>query len=373
MDWKNTDFNTTCLQNGENALNLPVAMIYGNKAFDPEVFLRLMKVKCPKIVELMNKIKELDEQDMKKNKQTYKHFIYTNRASKYGVNLLASAFIAHGYKPFKSKSKLEKDSFGVISDKKLGGKPIPKKTIKDTFEAYNTRPFDGNLRFIILDTGFREGVDLYDVKYMHMFEKIVSNADEKQAVARATRFCGQKGLKFDSKKGWPLHVFEYDFLLEGFSLPDFTKERMKDTALEQLNDELSLIVAETAVDHDLNKNIHEFKGGFPERFRYPKPKMQNLCKNAEKEVKNGPVKFTKTQEFVSYYFVPKSEHKGLLLWSSMGSGKTCTAMAAISSSFEKEGYTIIWVTKHTLKSDIYKNMFKQVCHMGFRDHKPAEL
>ena len=42
---------------------------------------------------------------------------------------------------------------------------------------------------------------------------------------------------------------------------------------------------------------------------------------------------------------------------------TCSAIAAATSTFEKEGYTILWVTRNTLKSDVYKNMFDDVCHI----------
>ena len=42
---------------------------------------------------------------------------------------------------------------------------------------------------------------------------------------------------------------------------------------------------------------------------------------------------------------------------------TCTAIATATASFEQEGYTILWVTRNTLKSDVYKNMFDDVCHI----------
>ena len=42
---------------------------------------------------------------------------------------------------------------------------------------------------------------------------------------------------------------------------------------------------------------------------------------------------------------------------------TCTAIATATSSFEREGYTILWVTRNTLKIDVYKNMFDDVCHI----------
>jgi hypothetical protein len=74
------------------------------------------------------------------------------------------------------------------------------------------------------------------------------------------------------------------------------------------------------------------------------------------------VDYTPTQEFISNYFTIDSPMKGMLLWHSVGTGKTCTAIALASSQFEPEGYSIIWVTRHTLKADIWKNVFDFVCH-----------
>jgi hypothetical protein len=71
--------------------------------------------------------------------------------------------------------------------------------------------------------------------------------------------------------------------------------------------------------------------------------------------------FTPTQDFVRHYFTPAFKLSGMLLWHSVGTGKTCTAIATASSSFEKEGYSVIYVTRHTLKGDVWKNMFDQVC------------
>jgi len=56
----------------------------------------------------------------------------------------------------------------------------------------------------------------------------------------------------------------------------------------------------------------------------------------------------------------------MLLYQSVGTGKTCSAIAAATNNFEKQGYTILWVTRTTLKNDIWKNMFDQVCNEGIR-------
>ena len=101
-------------------------------------------------------------------------------------------------------------------------------------------------------------------------------------------------------------------------------------------------------------------------YIWPKVKMENLCPNPQ-QGGSEIIKFTPTQAFVSSFFTPESAYKGMLLWHSVGVGKTCTAIATATSSFEKQGYTILWVTRTTLKSDIFKNMFDQVCHVGLQE------
>lgn len=46
---------------------------------------------------------------------------------------------------------------------------------------------------------------------------------------------------------------------------------------------------------------------------------------------------------------------------------TCSAIATASSSFEQKGYTMLWVTRTTLKSDIWKNMFDQICSQTIQE------
>ena len=55
------------------------------------------------------------------------------------------------------------------------------------------------------------------------------------------------------------------------------------------------------------------------------------------------------------------------MWHSVGTGKTCSAIATATASFEPQGYTILWITRTTLKNDIWKNMFDQVCSAMIRD------
>ena len=91
----------------------------------------------------------------------------------------------------------------------------------------------------------------------------------------------------------------------------------------------------------------------------------NKCVDAPKANASSANSITlnPTQTFIADYFTPSSPYKGILLWHSVGTGKTCTGVATASSSFEKEGYSILWVTRTTLKGDVWKNIFDQICHV----------
>ena len=388
---------------------------------------------------------------------------------------------------------------------------------KEMLKKFNHRPDNvhGELvRFIIMDSGFKEGIDLFDVKYIHIFEPQTTAADQKQVIGRGTRTCGQKGLVFQPNKGWPLYVFNYDIsiskehqsLFQGSttSIELYLKAMNIDLRLMTLTSEMERMAIYGSIDYDLNKNIHNFKratkedddssvaetitgtsesvsGGakrrivirddlppieigqrseasqllsskvasLPENFGQPqnanivgqgaftppttnfkgdhrspekfeeelaihnelhnnknhKPvrvpdfkeirghikekygefawdavKMENLCgyagpvktggdgENEEKIIggKSTIIEYTPTQDFVRHYFTPSNPYKGMLLYHSVGTGKTATAIATASSSFEPEGYTILWVTRTTLKNDIWKNMFDQVSNERIR-------
>jgi hypothetical protein len=298
-------------------------------------------------------------------------------------------------------------------------------------DKFNSRPdntYGELIRFIILDQGFKEGIDLFDVKYVHLFEPLAVNADEKQAIGRATRFCGQKGLEFHPRYGWPLYVFKYDVVI-----PKELKQKYMDAEtlfelyIKKSNLDMRKIIFANqlenatigaSVDKELNKAIHQFAiekpanilkssgsrsgsrsrggggaAGKPKSakatppakimnlekmqeyikknfnaFRYPPLVLENKCVGGGGSGANGNiVSFTPTQDFVRHYFQPQSAYKGLLLHHSVGTGKTCTAIATATTSFDKENYTILWVTRHTLKTDIWKNMFGQVCSISIQE------
>jgi hypothetical protein len=108
------------------------------------------------------------------------------------------------------------------------------------------------------------------------------------------------------------------------------------------------------------------------KFAWPEMQMENLCGYAGPQTQDTHktqemggaqeiIKFTPSQEFVRHYFQPSSAYKGLLAYHSVGTGKSCTAIATASTAWEPRGYTILYVTRTALRGDIYKNLFDQIC------------
>ena len=562
------------------------------KVFDPDKLKQDLAEASPKIIQLMNNIAKLDELDQQNHGKKFKHFIFSDvKEGGYGAKILASAFQSFSYNNVIKAKKVEgvqklklyidapnnENNFGLLCSNSIYNSNFNEKLKKELLKLFNSRPENINgkkLRFIIFDSGFKEGIDLFDVKYVHIFEPSMTIADLKQTVGRATRTCGQKGLEFQEGVGWPLYVYNYYL-----TAPDITQETMAaskfltynienpekdekdedvfifkniekvndatmlysnfDKAMNNLSQQLFELAPSLSTDYSLTKNLHnvedlnkEFmekdfylkggggkqkdvfkkinkkskyynidfinckgkcgnrtsndvpvsldfmkrvykKYGHPNKYlpktnqrkalcnymysipqycqqlnyewslRYayvPQAFEKNNTKNdlddlelepgnddsinkdydgVEYEGKKTPIKtprsnsfvpntklsfnamrdFIKTlynskqfiwdplvienkcvpkpgdkpkeahevdlnptQNFVSHFFCPESPYKGLLLWHSVGTGKTCTGVATASSSFERQGYNILWVTRTTLKSDVWKNIFDQICH-----------
>lgn len=411
-----------------------------------------------------------------------------------------------------------KDNFALLSSLAIYEKPFPVKLKTEILKIFNKRPdniYGKNVRFLLIDSGYKEGIDVYDVKYVHLVDDLITPSDEKQAIGRGTRNCGQVGLTFDPKLGWPLHVFKYKLRIDPIKYGEsdahmlFLKESKIDLRKLYFAAELEGVCRFGAVNYELNKAIHDFGNetednlsnnnifDFTKKFNFQnlvaKPNSKNksdflnfkpfspkkidfdkiykmgeigkkkeaiieeqkniyssldkaknnefklvekaymnfggvkykpnfkrkqtlgeILKKIEKpiqdddsngssniteplnfidmrhyirkfykklkwvnvELKNDCIKkqdnsriakLDNTQQFISNFFTADSCYKGMLLWHSVGTGKTCTAVATASNTFERQGYTIIWVTRHTLKSDVWKNIFGKVCSMTIKE------
>jgi len=458
-------FDPVCLRKKANWSKSGKKYQFDSKSFDPEQLLNDLNDHSPKLAKLLKHIDTLDQEDKERDGHFYKHFIFCDlKSSNYGAKLLASAFIAKGFHlgydaPVLHDSVIESDddasesehsmlggakkkrrfgktqlltnrslnetkgrNFYLLSSVAVFEQPINVSTKKQILQNFNARPDNihgDNVRFIIMDSGFKEGIDLFDIKYVHIFEPPVNAADQKQVIGRGTRTCGQKGLQFHPTKGWPLHVFIYDLSIPDVLQKSFSRSKTAfdlfltamnvDIRMNRFTADLEETVVYGSVDYELNRKIHEFRpqssgndddvdgsvqhgGGkqlvvipdspivittniheskpmnFHEmrewirahfsKYSWTDVKMENAC--VEKTM-GGGLTYTPTQDFVRQYFTPQAPVRGMLLYHSVGTGKTCSAIAAATSSFEPQGYTILWVTRTTLKNDIWKNMFDQIC------------
>jgi superfamily II DNA or RNA helicase len=579
-----------CIRNTSSWGHVKPEFKFDSNKFNKSSVLKNLPLMSPKIHALLEKIKALDEEDMRRDGKYYKHIIYSDVDGTNGAKMVASSMIANDYTLIYNNGIIKKNinddykTFGLLTKSTVNKKPLPVKLKKNMMNIMNNRENNVNgkdMRFIILDSGFKEGIDVFDVKYMHLLEPLITAAEKTQVIGRGTRYCGQAGLPFIPNDGWPLHVYTYNIKYnDDMTVHDlFRKHSNENVSVFNFIADMEDILMASAVDLPLNENLHimslnnnrfynyikdiirrdnhliqisnnginyrndvdkidcknNCKGilsakadnfnpieilltaalhivkinyvkrlpkinksdsndnkswegaiikkitfdendtkvikafnkkspyetlcGFissrddycdtvneiwknsnafinkhgsilldklEELFKYKKininnykdiyrfiketnkkhkatekppakkldyielynyiiknyknyiwdiPQIKNKCidqpieekKSKEEENDDKIVSFTNTQMFVQKYLTPQSPYKGLFLYHSVGSGKTCTAIATATNTFNKEGYTIIWVTRYTLKEDIWKNMFVKICNIIIRD------
>lgn len=555
-----------CVRNRTN-----VAVVSGEEMFDSKDFDTnsmkpdIMQKKSPKVNELVKNVHNLiNNERSSRNGQACKHLIYSEASSRYGVKYIVSALVASGMHCALQKKngklvldiKPGVDNVVLLSGSTVYGESIQVAVKKQIVATFNERPnniYGENVLILVIDGAFKEGLDVFDVRYLHVVDNLTSMADRKQVIGRAQRMCGQRGLEFEKGKGWELKVYTYDIQIprekrHNYDMNDslfrfyYDKIGQNRDSLELAN-VLEDVVMSGAADFELTKAIHRkdmtfqdevgidtpvaycqkittteedgkkkqikgskkdgSKGGAPSKNTFVKyqvewandPKVstckqrptktfpiysydliivyllnenpslindvkrKTLCtlfktdltienrlkdfiklnskltdeevlrviRNAKelkkrrvltpsvyysilrrlqfKVVKKRPLSFdpdmsdypayrqyqkeikrefqeyrweagienqcvdnrkkdegagvmtlTNTQRFVRDYFTPSRDQKGMLLYHSVGTGKTATGIVTASATFEKEGYRIIWVTRSSLKSDVNKNI-----------------
>ena len=301
-----------CIRKKSNWSSLNKKYKMDDPSFHPEIFLKDMPHFSPKLVALLDKIKECDAKDEKKYGTTFKHFIFSDiKSGDQGAKMLASALISTGWtlgykselknrEKFNKEESLEeleggkgdkestprwgplellssneykgKDCFYLLSSVPVYDKPISVRMKKEILANFNSRPqniYGDIARIIVMDSGFKEGIDLFDIKYIHIFEPSMNIADQKQVIGRGTRTCGQKGLEFHPTRGWPLNVFVYDMeipdplrlsLLGADSTYDLLMRAMNaDIRIANFSYDVERLAVLGSVDYDLNKNVHQFE------------------------------------------------------------------------------------------------------------------
>ena len=108
----------------------------------------------------------------------------------------------------------------------------------------------------------------------------------------------------------------------------------------------------------LNKTSIEITGQGIDQIPVRNPTLKTS--GCDTNVLSYPITVTHAGQNKYYGFTLDGNNR-LLMGDFTVTHNTCCAIATATSSFEKENYTILWVTRTTLKSDIWKNMFDQVC------------
>ena len=147
----------------------------------------------PKIKALIETIKALDQDDLKNDKRLYKHYIFSSLVGNGGINLIKKAFAL----------ELDDDRITYFTILDENGRSSVE--VLREFNDHKTNSGGKKIRLIGLSKKFKEGIDLKDVKYAHIFEKPSTSTDLQQIIGRGTRFCGQQNMTFP----WNLNVFIY--------------------------------------------------------------------------------------------------------------------------------------------------------------------
>ncbi len=298
---------------------------FDNKAFKPQFLSidhenSILDRMAPLLKTMMENIRTIDKNDGSGLK---KHVIFTD-VSKYGygAKLIGSVFAANGYSyrkfstlPYSEAKKDNIDprkivivpsqnsnSFAVLTTAELFENNIALYRSKALLKVYNARlPREGSgsggskipglrrpglrnpglrssssesgdfdnfdnteghwIRFMIIDSKYKEGIDLKDVSYFHILGDVMTRADETQAIGRVLRRCGQDRLKFD--QGWKVKVFYYLNRLpkdEGNSIKDIVIEQDPATfKFANLVDVMAKWSSDVAIDKLLNSAVNNYK------------------------------------------------------------------------------------------------------------------
>ena len=187
------DYKSSCVRKITNVVDINNSYQFDNSAFDSDKTLNELPDFSPKLKTLLDKISKLDKQDLQNDGRLYKHFIFSDLQNYNGTKMLCSALIANGmtlgYNSIIKDNKYSSirlltddellttrnNNFYLLSSSTVFGQTLNIKTQKQILHNMNRRPentYGEYVRIIILDSGFKEGIDLFDIKYVHNKSKM---------------------------------------------------------------------------------------------------------------------------------------------------------------------------------------------------------
>ena len=289
---------------------------FENKEFNKKSLKKIINEKSPKIKKLIDNIRILDEDDMKKFKTKFKHIIYVHNSGYNGLKLVISSLMAYNFNlqiQLNNKKtklvipKINKDSYNMVP---LIGSTIYKKAFskriqKEILTMFNDREnntYGENIRFILIDKNFLEGIDIFDVKYLHVIDPYLFTTEITQLIGRGTRTCGQNGLPFNN--GWTLNVINYNSYLGN----DNFDEKIKDVRLNVLKinkdivktrDILENTLKDYAIDRGLTDHNFEKNNKGKIKMRRLKIKWENINNNNNNKKKSPKISKNKVKKLTS--------------------------------------------------------------------------
>ena len=144
-------FSSKCLRERSNLSQDNPKYKFDSNSFQPKLLESDLDLVSPKAYTLLNKIKELDDNDLKNENKLFKHFIFCDvKSKKFGIQFLASCFIMNGFQlgydskqQILSESKLidrKYNNFFLLTSLDVYNKPLSVKTKKNILKTMNQRP-----------------------------------------------------------------------------------------------------------------------------------------------------------------------------------------------------------------------------------------
>lgn len=214
---------------------IPANLQFEKPTFDANALSTIIDTQSPKMAKLFENITTMDRTDQRNHGKKFKHIIYVNNNGVHGAKMVIGAMIAKGFNFMMDhvtnqvmwRGRLvDRTTLSVPTNFPTGGMNfsafttgslyngnINKALISSIQDKYNQRPnnvYGQNIRFLIFDKNFKEGIDIYDVKYLHVLDPYLFDTEKVQLYGRGIRTCGQKGLRFVPNQGWKLKIISYN-------------------------------------------------------------------------------------------------------------------------------------------------------------------
>lgn len=249
-----------------------------------------------KLPALLDKI-----QSFPKEKQYCYSAFYTSQGSGQGILEIGRQMDLQGYTKLTLKEAKDINRSGkilppgkryiLVIQKEFGeeGSTSAGKNLHELLKIYNS-PENKNgeiIHVMLASQGFNEGLDLKDVRHIHIFEPLVTMASDLQTIGRARRNCSHANL---DQKDWKVQIHRYmsDFPIE--ASVDSTEFEQKDIEglISNIEYKISLLTSkgDAAEKKNLKDELSKKKKRLTEikKIRKTMDISANNIKNIDEEI-----------------------------------------------------------------------------------------